>query len=88
MNFWSKRENPEKPVQTGQSDLAERLRAVESGLRQLDLDFDDLSDRFSRLQGRRAKRAAVDNPEPPAELDRNAAISEQIRKRRQGIMEN
>lgn len=53
--FWGK-----KPSSKPSGDLEERVAALESSLRRLDSDMDDLWSRFKRWTGREAKRAAVD----------------------------
>lgn len=71
-----RREQP-KPAPTSDGPLDERVRALESRVRQLDADFDDLFDRFTRLQGRRVKREARAELEVTPEEAINAAIRAQ-----------
>lgn len=70
------RRKQEKSPEIAPGPLDERVRALESSLRQLDADFDDLFDRFTRLQGRRAKRVEREDAQPDSQA---AALNEQIR---------
>lgn len=65
-----------KPSLTPPSDLEERVRKMESSLRQLEDDFVDLWDRQRRRIGREAKREARENPPAPSTADE---LSERIR---------
>jgi hypothetical protein len=66
-----KRKTPEPPP----SDLEERMRKLESSMRQLEDDFVDLWDRQRRRIGREAKRGARDNaPELTPEEQINQRI--------------
>jgi len=80
MKFWQR---SKKEPETPSGNLEERVRALESAQRQLDLDLDDLVDRFQRLQARRAKRDAVDAAPPVA--DRTEHLNNLIRMRRAGM---
>lgn len=68
-----------KASETPPTDLEERVRKLESLVRMLGDDFQDLHDRFVSFQGRTHKRAAVAAPvEDPIEL-----INRRIREARQ-----
>lgn len=58
--WWSKKEAPES-----RSELEERLRKVEGGLRALELEFESLYDKTRQALGRMMKRKETsDAPEP------------------------
>lgn len=62
-------------AQVGISELREDLSTVQRQLKALKLDMDDLWDRFSRLSGKLAKRAArEDTPAEGAQLGEGADV--------------
>lgn len=68
------REKP-KPAPTVDRPLDERVRALESLVRQLDDDMSDLFDRQRRMQGRRAKRDERERDEKSPEQQINEHIA-------------
>lgn len=68
------RKKPEIPPPTAPGPLADDVAELKSQVRRLTADFEDLFDRFLRLQGRTAKREARAVPEE--------TIDDQIRRAR------
>lgn len=60
--WWTRREAIKEP-----SDVEERLRKVEGGLRALELEFESLYDKTRQALGRMMKRRDADVPEPFAD---------------------
>lgn len=50
-------------------ELQDAVTELERSMRNLQLDADAMFDKTHRLFGRIAKRAAIDNPMPPSELE-------------------
>lgn len=73
-----------KPPETPSGDLDERVRKLESAVRQLEDDFTDLWDRTRRAAGRAAKREQREAP-AQIELSPDEEMNQRIRAARAGF---
>jgi len=79
-----------KPLTNVLAGLSMRLATLEREMRSLRLEYLETYDKVNRMMARNAKRAALDNPKPPAlpeelgDISRSDQITAEILERRKG----